>query len=110
MKFVVGIMLTSFGTFWGAEGAGVHWPGNDAALLVLVPAFLVISLAYTALLKRGSSRAADGGAGAAGLDATAAAEAQAAPEGSSAEAPPAEASAAEVSPAESARPSGKPVS
>ena len=37
MKFAVGVMLTSFGTFWGAEGAGVAWPGNDAALLVLVP-------------------------------------------------------------------------
>jgi uncharacterized membrane protein len=37
MKFAVGVMLTSFGTFWGAEGAGVKWPGNDAALLVLVP-------------------------------------------------------------------------
>ena len=37
MKFAVGVMLTSFGTFWGAEGAGVEWPGNDAALLVLVP-------------------------------------------------------------------------
>ena len=37
MKLVVGVMLTSFGTFWGAEGAGVRWPGNDAALLVLIP-------------------------------------------------------------------------
>ena len=37
MKFAVGIMLTSFGTFWGAEGAGAAWPGNDAALLVIVP-------------------------------------------------------------------------
>lgn len=37
MKFAVGVMLTSFGTFWGAEGAGVAWPGNDAALLVIVP-------------------------------------------------------------------------
>jgi uncharacterized membrane protein len=37
MKFAVGVMLTSFGTFWGAEGAGVAWPGDDAALLVLVP-------------------------------------------------------------------------
>jgi uncharacterized membrane protein len=37
MKFGVGVMLTSFGAFWGAEGAGVAGPGNDAALLVLVP-------------------------------------------------------------------------
>ena len=38
MKFVVGIMLTSFGVFWGGEGAGAHWPGSDAALLVIIPA------------------------------------------------------------------------
>ena len=37
MKFAVGIMLTSFGLFWGAEGAGVSWPGHDASLLGLVP-------------------------------------------------------------------------
>jgi uncharacterized membrane protein len=52
MKFAVGIMLTSFGTFWGAEGAGVHWPGNDASLLVLVPVVAVISLAYVLLIRR----------------------------------------------------------
>jgi uncharacterized membrane protein len=45
MKFAVGIMLTSFGTFWGAEGAGVAWPGNDAALLVLVPVVAIVSAA-----------------------------------------------------------------
>ena len=38
MKFVVGIMLTAFGVFWGAEGAGAHWPGSDAALLGIIPA------------------------------------------------------------------------
>ena len=52
MKFVVGIMLTSFGTFWGAEGAGVTWPGNDAALLVIVPVVAVVSLGYAAWLRR----------------------------------------------------------
>src|SRR5579863_4136342 len=52
LKFSVGIMLTSFGTFWGAEGAGVKWPGNDAALLVLVPVVAVISLGYAAWLRR----------------------------------------------------------
>jgi uncharacterized membrane protein len=45
MKFAVGVMLTSFGTFWGAEGAGVEWPGNDAALLVLVPVVALIGAA-----------------------------------------------------------------
>jgi uncharacterized membrane protein len=46
MKFSVGVMLTSFGTFWGAEGAGVAWPGNDAALLVLVPVVALVAAAY----------------------------------------------------------------
>jgi uncharacterized membrane protein len=46
MKFAVGVMLTSFGTFWGAEGAGVSWPGNDAALLVLVPVIALVAAAY----------------------------------------------------------------
>ena len=44
LKFVVGAMLTTFGVFWGAEGAGAHWPGADAALLVLVPAVAVFGL------------------------------------------------------------------
>lgn len=46
MKFAVGVMLTSFGTFWGAEGAGVSWPGNDAALLVLVPVVALVAASY----------------------------------------------------------------
>jgi uncharacterized membrane protein len=52
MKFVVGIMLTGFGTFWGAEGAGARWPGSDAALLVLVPAIAVLAVGLVALLRR----------------------------------------------------------
>ena len=51
MKFAVGIMLTSFGIFWGAEGAGVSWPGQDAALLVLVPVVALVALCYTVLLR-----------------------------------------------------------
>jgi uncharacterized membrane protein len=52
MKFVVGVMLTSFGTFWGAEGAGAKWPGSDAALLVIVPAVAVFALGLVAWLRR----------------------------------------------------------
>ncbi len=53
MKFVVGIMLTAFGTFWGAEGAGAHWPGSDAALLVLVPAIGAFALLLVVLMRTG---------------------------------------------------------
>ena len=52
MKFVVGIMLTSFGIFWGAEGAGAQWPGSDAALLVVVPAVALFALGLVAVLRR----------------------------------------------------------
>ena len=65
LKFAVGVMLTSFGMFWGAEGAGVSWPGNDAALLAIVPATALVGLGYTALLRRAraSARAAVPAAG-----------------------------------------------
>jgi uncharacterized membrane protein len=52
MKFVVGVMLTGFGTFWGAQGAGASWPGSDAALPALVAAIAAASLALTAALRR----------------------------------------------------------
>ena len=52
LKFAVGVMLTSFGMFWGAEGAGASWPGNDAALLAIVPGTALVGLGYTALLRR----------------------------------------------------------
>jgi uncharacterized membrane protein len=56
MKFGVGVMLTSFGMFWGAEGAGASWPGGDAALLVIIPATLAAGLAMVAWLRRGRDR------------------------------------------------------
>ncbi len=52
MKFVVGIMLTGFGTFWGAEGAGANWPGNDAALPVVVLAIAVFAFALVAMMRK----------------------------------------------------------
>ena len=56
LKFVVGIMLTAFGTFWGAEGAGAHWPGSDAALLAIIPAIALFALGLVALLRQPASR------------------------------------------------------
>jgi uncharacterized membrane protein len=52
MKFGVGVMLTSFGIFWGGEGAGADWPGSDAALLVIIPATLAFSVMLVAVLRR----------------------------------------------------------
>jgi uncharacterized membrane protein len=52
LKFAVGVMLTSFGIFWGAEGAGASWPGSDASLLGIIPALLLVSLGMVAALRR----------------------------------------------------------
>jgi uncharacterized membrane protein len=52
MKFVVGVMLTSFGMFWGGEGAGARWPGSDATLLVMVPVVAAFGLGLTVWLRR----------------------------------------------------------
>lgn len=52
LKFGVGVMLTSFGLFWVGEGAGLRWPGSDAAILVLVAGFLLLSAGMTRWLKR----------------------------------------------------------
>jgi len=51
IKTVVGIMLTSFGVFWVGEGAGVHWPGDDLAIPVLVGFFVIVFFACTAFMR-----------------------------------------------------------
>jgi uncharacterized membrane protein len=50
IKFGVGLLLTTFGTFWGAEGAGAHWPGNDLALLGLLAFFTALALTIVRLI------------------------------------------------------------
>lgn len=52
MKFAVGVLLTTFGVFWASEGAGVRWPGNDAALLVLLGYVALLSAVLVAALRR----------------------------------------------------------
>lgn len=51
MKFVVGVLLTSFGIFWGAEGAGASWPGGEASLAPLVAVVALAALAMVAEIK-----------------------------------------------------------
>src|SRR5436305_1702225 len=52
MKFTAGVMPTTFGIFWGAEGAGGSWPGSDAAILGVPALVVLLSLALVALLRR----------------------------------------------------------
>src|SRR2546430_8357656 len=49
LKFVVGVMLTTFGTFWAGEGFGVVWPYADAFLLVLAAIYLLASFALVTI-------------------------------------------------------------
>jgi uncharacterized membrane protein len=59
LKFAVGLLLTTFGTFWAAEGAHVEWPGEDAALAGI---FVLLALAsFTAVRSLRRRRAAAGG-------------------------------------------------
>ncbi|HEY4281094.1 MAG TPA: TMEM165/GDT1 family protein [Conexibacter sp.] len=52
LKWGVGVLLTSFGVFFVAEGLGVHWPGGDAAVLYLVAVMAAISQAQSHWLAR----------------------------------------------------------
>jgi uncharacterized membrane protein len=51
LKFTVGIALTSLGTFWGAEGAGVHWPLDIVSLLPIAAVYLIGALIAVATLR-----------------------------------------------------------
>jgi uncharacterized membrane protein len=52
LAFAVGVMLTTFGIFWGAEGAGVDWPGDDAALPGVLAFVALISFGFVNALRR----------------------------------------------------------
>jgi uncharacterized membrane protein len=51
LKFAVGVMLTTFGIFWATEGAGAHWPGDDASILGVLGFVVVSSFALVRLLR-----------------------------------------------------------
>ena len=48
MKFVVGIMLLSFGTLWSGEGFGLRWPLGDTTLVAIIGVYVLASLALVA--------------------------------------------------------------
>ena len=52
LKFAVGVLLSSFGTFWAAEGTGVTWPGHDVAILGLLAVYVLVSYGLVQALQR----------------------------------------------------------
>jgi len=58
LKFIVGIMLTTFGTFWSGESFGISWPFSDLFLLLLAALYLVASALLITAIKRRQSRVA----------------------------------------------------
>jgi uncharacterized membrane protein len=52
LKYMVGVVLSTFGVFFASEGLGVRWPLGDAALLYIAAAFLAISQLQIRLLAR----------------------------------------------------------
>jgi uncharacterized membrane protein len=59
LKFLVGLMLTAFGTLWAGEGVGLQWPGEDVAILGLIM-FYTVAAGLVIMFWR--SRSASGGA------------------------------------------------
>jgi uncharacterized membrane protein len=43
MKWIVGVMLSSFGTFWAGEGLGVNWPAADLSIVGLIAVYVLFS-------------------------------------------------------------------
>jgi uncharacterized membrane protein len=52
IKFAVGLLLTSFGCFWAAEGAGVDWPGDELSLIGVIAFFVLVSLGLVRAFRR----------------------------------------------------------
>ena len=59
LKYGVGLLLASFGTFWAVEGTGIfraghqslQWPGQDLAIPVLLVVWFALSRLFIAVLR-----------------------------------------------------------
>jgi len=49
LQLLVGVMLTTFGTFWSLEGLGVTWPAGDGAILGLLVLYALTGAIYITL-------------------------------------------------------------
>jgi uncharacterized membrane protein len=59
LKYGVGLLLASFGTYWAVEGIGIFrhgreslaWPGKDAAIIGLLVVWFLLSRLFIAVLR-----------------------------------------------------------
>lgn len=61
LKFIVGVLLSAFGTFWVGEGLGLSWPGADWSILGLTLGFLLFALVAVPLCRDQAARRAPAG-------------------------------------------------
>ena len=52
LQLAVGILLTTFGTFWAVEGIGVDWPASDASILGLLVVYVVTAVTFIVIERR----------------------------------------------------------
>jgi uncharacterized membrane protein len=65
LKYGVGLLLASFGTYWAVEGIGIFrdgrqslaWPGHDVAILGLLVVWTLLSRVFIATLRTPESHA-----------------------------------------------------
>ncbi|MCB8876060.1 COG4280 domain-containing protein [Acidisoma silvae] len=58
LKFMVGVLLSAFGSFWFGEGIGAAWPGQDWSILLLIAGFLATALLAVPLCRMRAATAA----------------------------------------------------
>ena len=56
LKFVVGVLLCSFGAFWIGEGMGLAWPGDDLSIPALNAGFLAAAVTAIPLCRARAAR------------------------------------------------------
>lgn len=52
LQLAVGVLLTTFGTFWALEGLGVSWPAGDGAIPGLLVLYMLTAVAYVTIERR----------------------------------------------------------
>jgi Ca2+/H+ antiporter, TMEM165/GDT1 family len=56
LKFIVGVLLSAFGTFWLGEGVGVAWPESDWSLPALIVGYLITGILCVRVAKTVAGR------------------------------------------------------